>query len=702
MERFIKYFLKWKNLDNQDCLINFSIMAETAPPITELVGGETPITITTDTDNFIYTPTKFSGATVRIVGGDYLKGLYSNNYQEVRVDYYINNGLKWTGYVSPEMYSQDYSTELFEVELECISGLATLAQIQFEDDKHESSMLDLIKTCIGAVDSPYSYVYIPQVYKESLNDIFISNGNFTDENGDNMLLSDVLGNVCKFLNWTCWEYNGSVFFIDYDFTLDGQATYFRYSKDFKKVNMVSLAGIINVQEQGFKGSDNMLSIQGGYNKAVVIASDYIIEGETLIPKFDDGLTNTGFYKAEDMTLNKVDMHLEKTYYNSEWYKGYKYTYGSGSYSEISHNSEDNYTEESVFKNKTGSSFIKYFAYDNNDKPNKLTIDSCLEVRHSFVDDDGQFKIGTVPQLPMLTMKKPLNYMRFDKNYIVAIDFDLMWQGGGNKESLNFQFGHPDQNELGNYKLIQGEGSTTTLYSAAIPISLKIGDYYYDADRKKWGLTKKVFEVIVDNAKGNDYRAWMKPADQFTFLDGVDFEGFKVRLDTDKFYKGYIEVEIYTPRFTNMGFTTYSFIKDFTVKIGRIKDMRYVDDTQTDTLYENEIDDKFINPLDDIVFEITSASDTGLSLSKTWYKEEELDTLTLYNDEKKKPEEYMIERVVNQYDTPKFVIQQDLQDSNNILPHCTFTDNYMGNKRFMIVGSEHDGLLNKNIINLIET
>lgn len=54
--------------------------------VIELTGnGESPFSVEIDDEEFLYTPTRFSTATIRIVGSDYLQSLYSTKYQQYRV-----------------------------------------------------------------------------------------------------------------------------------------------------------------------------------------------------------------------------------------------------------------------------------------------------------------------------------------------------------------------------------------------------------------------------------------------------------------------------------------------------------------------------------------------------------------------------------------------------------------------------------------
>lgn len=102
--------------------------------VTELTGGVSPFLINYDSESeFLYNPLRFAGATLKVVGSDYLQSLFSTNYQQYKVNLLDkSNKIIWTGYITPELYSQEYSGFNFELEIECISALSTLEYFKFE------------------------------------------------------------------------------------------------------------------------------------------------------------------------------------------------------------------------------------------------------------------------------------------------------------------------------------------------------------------------------------------------------------------------------------------------------------------------------------------------------------------------------------------------------------------------------------------
>ena len=88
----LKYTIPFANVDNIPCVVNIE-QKDYAGTSTELQAGANPFVVTTDDDDFVYTPKRFSTAKINIVGSDYLRDLYSTLYQEYRVTFYRNKSL---------------------------------------------------------------------------------------------------------------------------------------------------------------------------------------------------------------------------------------------------------------------------------------------------------------------------------------------------------------------------------------------------------------------------------------------------------------------------------------------------------------------------------------------------------------------------------------------------------------------------------
>ena len=118
---------------------------------TELVAGGSPFTVDIEDAEFLYTPTRFSTATLEVVGSDYLRTLFSTDYRQFRVTLEKNGAAEWCGYIKPELYTQDYSSDLFTLELECMSAMSVLEYLDYTIKGEERAFVSLwylLKRCI--------------------------------------------------------------------------------------------------------------------------------------------------------------------------------------------------------------------------------------------------------------------------------------------------------------------------------------------------------------------------------------------------------------------------------------------------------------------------------------------------------------------------------------------------------------------------
>ena len=123
------YTLPFRSIKGTDYLVRIEREGYTGKQ-TELKGQTSPFTVSVDNeDNFIYQPSRLSTATLAIFGGDYLQDLFSTDYRMHRVTLFENGVAAWCGFVRPEMYTQDYRSVKFPLDLECYSAMSVLEYI---------------------------------------------------------------------------------------------------------------------------------------------------------------------------------------------------------------------------------------------------------------------------------------------------------------------------------------------------------------------------------------------------------------------------------------------------------------------------------------------------------------------------------------------------------------------------------------------
>lgn len=682
------YTVPFTNVDGEALTIQILEDGGTGTPV-ELTGGTPPFIVDVNDEDFLYTPTRFSGATLKLVGSDYLQKLFSTQYQKFKVNLVKAGSVIWTGFITPELYSQDYDNSLFELEIECISALSTLEYIDFKQEGATVSLLGIIKKCITESKGDFRAVYIPNVYTSSLDGITVSTANFIDEDGKAMTLKECLEEVCKFLNWTVTEYDGCIYFIDMDYIKAGKTSY----TNILTSTTTTLSSTINLRDIPSKGNSNLLSILGGYNKAIVIDSDYEVDSDILYPELELNLSGGELFKFEK---TKDDTIYKKEYYNSNL-ELFNYVLSNNSYT----------TYDKPFntdKQSAGAVAMRKTSYGKTEALSKYSWQEMIEIKQKsaiILDNSAPYylykdiyhngeEIKNDPFIlnyPAIKCKgNELSYLVFDPDIKLCINFDIYLT----TDKDGFE---------GDFK----PTGLTSVPKLFIPMQLRIGDHYYNGS--SWVTdSNTIFKVSTTATPNNYVNTWLQVYNyNDPELNVPDLNGYIVSFKS--ITTGDIELTIYNPAINPYSTPVFEnpiesfFIRNIEISTQRVNASKS-DSTKQDTKYENVVNEGFINALDDIEFKITSKNESELSYSKAMDGNSILDVLTNNIDNNsEKPEKLLIQRIINQYKQPKIKLVQVIKP--DILPYSKVTDSYLSGKQFVFTGGRINYEDNSIECNLIE-
>lgn len=647
----------------------------------ELTGGDSPFTVEIDDEEFLYTPVRFSTAKMKIVGGDQFQKLFSTGYKQYRVTLKSGDTVRWCGFIKPEMYTQDYTSPRFELEMECTSAMSVLEYIDYTtagDAPGFVSLWDVLKKCIEASSGRYEGVYIPRVYAASesdyqadtgnvLADMSISEQNFFDEEGEAMTLREVLEEVCKFLGWTCADWGGELYFVDVDAT-----SYRRYNAALSSAVAVTAASV-SVQDVEFAGTGHSLDILPGYNKVKVKCSNYSVEESSYdmadyadLPELATTDLTSGNSVTHKVFLNPKDTGIKQ--YRTE---------SDGSYVEIE-GIEDYKDEPELLNLLLGALPVKYCNYEMVDngsggmKPNinDYSYTHALQVRCKY--EPNQEGGAILPSyLELLTVKfPPVAYT----NGVFCIN--------------------------GKYKILTNSdmsytGSVSSFVSNMSLFGLRIGNYYYDGTIWKkpvgGGTSYPRMEILAERGDADDYYTIpnaKKPTDPY---DGAS--GYMI------FIPGVMCGELEFILLVNRGQQ-----REFVGYLWEELRLEYVkqngtgtDGDSADRIYENVINEDYINELDEIELKISSYNDDGACYSKVML-DGDLLTDNLYNallDKSMRPEQLLIARIISHYQSPRVKLTQPLKlDASLLTPIARMTDSYQPGKKFINTGGSIDYRMNR--------
>ena len=144
------------------------------------------------------------------------------------------------------------------------------------------------------------------------------------------------------------------------------------------------------------------------------------------------------------------------------------------------------------------------------------------------------------------------------------------------------------------------------------------------------------------------------------------------------------------------------------KIERMKDLEIdvcrsvspFNKKKQDTKYSNTVNDGYVNALDDIKFKITSKNDSNIAYSKAIVNGSWLDKLTNTIDGASyKPEEYLIRRIIGQYNHPKMKLMYNV--TPDFEPYSKLAISSLNGVTLMFTGGTIDFENNSIECNLIE-
>lgn len=654
---------------------------------TELIGSVSPFVITIEDADFIYEPLRFSNAKLTLVGNDYLRGLFSVDYQQYKV-VLKSDKIIWSGFIKPEIYSQDYTDIDFTLELECISGLSSLEFIDYPqqgvDGKEFVSIWNLIKLCIGYAYSDYTGIVLPHVYASNaeaytnkvnvLNEMLISEQNFFDEDGVPMNLKDVLEEVCKFLNWTCADWKGKVYFNDPDWT----GEYLEYTPDFSSYTILA-PNEINVQANGFAGADHTLDILGGYNKVSVKTSNYNVgeifpeeEYDSLSIKQTKDYTATYvYYPGEE---NKVS---RKLFLEPKIFKPHRYIVDY--YQSTNPNTGNGYNP--VFKeyegeaiddinNLYGAQLIKRCEYELKDGVPQIenyTFEDIIQIRVRGADPNRSTFMGSM-EMPLMEFSNKLPVAAYSNG---AIAFNMHAQIYANQHT---QMIFP--RAVDSLALAAGDN----LYAESI---LRIGNLYWNGS--SWVSSIATFKVFFEESELKSGNFTPLKSNKTLSMPYNGLTGHIIPLP-EGVTAGELQYKLIKMYAVSNILGAYSwFIKDFSLKYQLVDG--YNVDADSDRIYENVVNESYVNELDEIENKISTYNYDDLSYSKVLLSGDFL-TDNLYSALKAgnvRLEEQLITRIINRYSQPSIKLKQILSLSDNITPLTRMTDNYLSGKKFIVTG-----------------
>lgn len=677
-----RYRLPFFNYAGESLEIKF-YMEDYIGEIETLTGAPSAFVVTGTDEEFVYEPVRTSTASVSIVTDSLLNDLFSVNSHHVAVKLYRGNKLLWTGYVEPEVFTQAYVPIADKLSINCISAIGTLENIQYEKQTENGfiTAINLLRYIIRSANGGYEKIYIPYVYgssevnystkKNIFDEIILAEENFISEG---MMLDEVLEYFCRFFNWTLYDYEGSLYFVDADW----KGEYFSYGEDLVTYEMVTPNTVL-LQDIGFGGSDHTIDVLPGYNKVTVKAInnvfDELVENEDLETLKENGYQSVSYDK---LSGDDVKVVRKRFLIPAKW--------ELDSYDEDTGEKQD---PKDAMNNSFGSALLKISEYGGKWERSDFIPDISdyswtLAVQDRVKGQQFQEKPGEAMSKDLVAIKgaKGAAWM----NGALSIDGSIIvpWN------DANLAFCKPS-----------GKAGY-----ADIVYVLRIGDKYWDGS--SWVDSEAEFKIRYENESAGSPLTVKNTKSPDMPYSGLS--GYIIKLPDNAPIIGDLSLKI--RRTSEIGFTPESgagSIK-FYGYIYKNPNLNYkkkdgvVDEGENgDRVYENVVNEKFMSELDEIEFGISSYNEDGATYSKALLNGNFL-TNNLYSAIEGmfvRPEEALIRRIISRYRVTKIKLTQVLKNSDLIHPFTVLYDNSMVSKKFMLLSGVWDYEQNTVTLSMIE-
>lgn len=708
----MKYTGQFRDIHNNLYTINIITNGDSTST-TNVVLGASPFTTDIETsENHIYKPCKYSSANIGIISNDYHFDLYSATAQQNKVELLDSAGkVKWTGYTTPNLYSQGYENEFEEVEIEAIDALSTLQYYKYAtlgSSKNIVCFIDIIDSLIRKCNA-YKTYYISNntqlnssKNEEFINKLYISEQNFFDEDGEAMTMQEVLEEICQYLGLTCIADGDQVYFLDYDAIKNGINTYYKYTVGNTSGTLVTLTDTKEIKAGDYSENGGQISLDNVYNKVTV--KDSLYGFDSIIPSMWDGLTLYQYNEIGEETEVGGKHKCFFKYYKSGHYQSFYYIKDT---MQPINPLVVNYTATKMYVGATicRAYFQKVKSFD--DIINKVSYQDYLllhthdtnktVVRGDYALDHwyDNFGITTIEEdegIPLFQLEvntaKPSFFGGKNTYLIIQGDYTYM-----DRENAMY--------------IMQGYSNKDDKFFASelwIKAKLQVGNKFWNGEG--WQTTDCCFKLPFDNNNQTDHciNQTFPTKNTISYDMGIDEEGYAIPMPTDDIITGKPTFTLYTPhRLNNFYRCDAVWLSNFDIK-AMIANFDSDTDNTSDTEYSNVINNDFVNEFQDINFKICTFDNKIPNYSAVCYsnggKYQYLDLV--YNKATKQTirlEEHLIYRLVTQYSTPSAILNLNL--NNDIKMYSTITDNFLQNKVFIVDSMVTDYRNNKVEIKLIE-
>lgn len=682
-----------------------------------------PISIEYEGADDVFAPYRCSTMTVRFLQERFDESLNNSLGNNVFVTLQKEEGGRyktiWQGFATPNAYNQPFINVVGdEFELECQDALSTLKYCKFkrQETKQHLTIKDYIQLAFFQLGSIYKTCIYPTTPNNFL-ELCIPQENWFDEDNEAMSYLEILEEICKYLGFTLTTEGESIILLDPH--CDEYAQFNLQSGEIQTVTFIRENETLNKED--ISSDDCNVSLLPSYNKVSLTAKHYPVEKK--IPKFEDmelepcsGYGVKGQYgpsMLNDSTgEDSLHVQLFKVFnqqigaYNV--FLRYNHFDPYEDFTFYSHPKDENkeYTTKLPIANET--TLNKDFLFSHNVSapceyetqeikkeefgatPKSVSLKKAFIFQTAFGNSQNKelFLDLSKQKDDWSEINQSIDQVLFSHQIARVTTNDNPF---GNIVNVSFQF----SSYWGSYlpcKKLQKNDYKELLYR------LRFADKYYNDKEKKW--QDKPYNCSVQYDDGGNLIVPNSNTDWKTSLLFGEHKGINVQLPTNqtgdvyfefmrpftsmrqvaKIKKGALFDEKYYEKYR--GTEGCNLITDYEATIYGLS--YNTDDTET--VYENVLsDNKFIEEKSDIELKVCTFEDgKATSYSSPYFYSQEKGVQILrgldYGLYFGTPEENIITRAINQYQTPQLKMEITLNRELSFI--SSITSSWFPDKNFI--------------------
>lgn len=229
----------------------------------------------------IFQPLKQSGCTINILTNSILTDLYTGELNKVTVKVFKNDTLFWFGFLTPNIYSSEFESDLDLLQLEFVDVVSNLENVKFSKSENSiSSFYDIITAALKRIDTGCT---INKVYLHNsltidgghdvLKNLYIQERNFYDESEEPQTYKEVIEDILRYLGMTLIQFQDRYYLIDYEALKSGNYSFTKFDLTEESSEIVTLEqdkrtlGTI-----GVSSANASISLGNIYNQVSIVAN----------------------------------------------------------------------------------------------------------------------------------------------------------------------------------------------------------------------------------------------------------------------------------------------------------------------------------------------------------------------------------------------------------------------------------------------